>query len=83
MFPCEYYEMLKDTYFEEQLRIVALASQLGVPRKGPTLGSHPRVPPSGPTLASHLRVLGPGSHLSVLGRTFPVCLDVHITEAVA
>ena len=34
---------------------------------------HPRIPPQGPTLGSYLRVLGPGSHLWVLGPTFPVC----------
>ena len=61
--------MLRDTYFEEQLRIAALASQL-------------RVPPYGHTLGPHLRILGPDSHLRALGPTFPVSLDLHITEAV-
>ena len=31
MFSCEYCEMFKDTYFEEQLRMAALASHAKVP----------------------------------------------------
>ena len=31
MFSCEYCEMFKDTYFEEQLRVVAVASHTKVP----------------------------------------------------
>ena len=33
---CEYCEMFKDTYFEEQLRMAALASHTKVPPWGPT-----------------------------------------------
>ena len=51
MFPCEYCEMFKDTYFEEQLRMAVLTSHTKFSPLGPTLG--------GPTIRSHLRVLGP------------------------
>ena len=44
-FSCEYCEMFKGTYFEEQLRMAAYVSHTKVPPQGPTLGSHLRVPP--------------------------------------
>ena len=53
MFSCEYCEMFKDTYFEEQLLEEQRLQRL-------TLGSHLRVTPWGPTqgsiFGSHLRV---------------------------
>ena len=44
-------------------------------------GFHHWVPSYGPTLGSNLRDLGPGSHLRVLGPTFPVCLYVKYLDA--
>ena len=60
MFSCEYCEMFRNTYSEEQLRTAAPAC-------------YPRVPPKGATLGSHPRVLRVESHLRVLGPTFLVC----------
>ena len=59
MFPCEYCEMFKDTYVEEQLQMAALASHTKVSPQGPTLGSHLMVPP-GYQVPSQ----GPGSPFS-------------------
>ena len=39
VFFCEYSEIFKNTYFEEQLRTVAPTSHPGVPPEGLTLGS--------------------------------------------